>query len=120
MDKAMKIIEKEWMSPCWFNTLCYDLKKPNIIRFDFCEGFCTEREPIVGQMVYVDTETGKVWNKYNSQVYHHKWLWVPEGFTGFDVQESYEWSKRWLSKLPEIASGYPHKWEDQLKKYNII
>lgn len=119
-DKAMEILDKEWISPSWFYTLCYDLKKPHIIRFDFCEGFCTEREPVVGQMVFVDTETERVWNRYNSQIYHHKWLWVPEGFKGFDVQESYEWSKHWLSKLPEVASGYPHKWEEQLKKYNII
>lgn len=118
-NKAMDIIIKKCMSPCWFNTLCYDLKKPNVIRFDFCDGFYTEREPVVGQMVYVDTETGNVWNKYNSQVYHHKWLWVPQGFDGFDVQKSYEWSKHWLSKLPETASGYQHKWKEQLEKYNI-
>jgi hypothetical protein len=120
-DKAKKImIDKCGFSPAIFNTLCYDLKKPHIVRFDVCEGFCTEREPVVGQMVYVDTKTEEVWNKYNSQIYHHKWLWVPEGFLGFDVQASYEWSKHWLSKLPEVASGYPHKWEEQLEKHNIV
>ena len=118
--KAMKIFDKEWISPSWFNTLCYDFKKPHIIRFDFCEGFCTEREPVVGQMIYVDTETGRVCNKYNPQIYHHKWLWVPEDYEGFDVKESYEWSKLWLSKMDETASGYLYKWEEQLKKYNIL
>lgn len=119
-DKAVEILVDNDLSPDRFYTLCYDFHKPFIVRFDICEGFCTEREPVVGQMVYVDTATGKVWNKYNSQIYHHKWLWVPEGFTGFDVQESYDWSKLWLSKVNETASGYPHKWEEQLKKYNII
>jgi hypothetical protein len=119
--KATKIlIDKCYFSYGIFSTLCYDFKKPNVVRFDICEGFCTEREPVVGQMVFVDTESGEVWNKYNSQIYHHKWMWVPEGFEGFDVQESYEWSKHWLSMLPEVASGYPHKWAEQLKKYNII
>lgn len=113
------LIDNNW-SPGIFYTLCYDLKKPHIVRFDVCEEFLTEREPTVGYMVFVDTTTGKVWSKYNRQIYHHKWLWVPEGFLGFDVQESYEWSKRWISKLPEVASGYQHKWEEQLKKYNII
>ena len=119
-DKATKILNKKWLSLNWFNTLCYDFKNPHIVRFDFCEGFCTEREPVVGQMVFVNTETGEVWNKWNSQIYHHKWLWVPEDYEGFDVQASYEWSRHWLSILPEVASGYPHKWEEQLKKYNII
>lgn len=118
--KAKDILNKKWLSLNWFNTLCYDFKKPHIVRFDFCEGFCTEREPVVGQMVFVDTETGEVWNKYNSQIYHHKWLWVPEDYEDFDVQESYEWSKHWLRILPEVASGYSHKWEEQFKKYNII
>lgn len=119
-DNAMKIFDEKWISPHWFYTLCYDFKKPHIIRFDFCEGFCTEKEPVVGQMVFVNTETGKVWNKYNPQIYHHKWLWVPNGFTGFDVQESYEWSRLWLSKVNETASGYPDKWNEQLKKYNVL
>ena len=119
-EKAVKILTDDCVNPECFYTLCYDLKKPHIIRFDICEGFLTEREPVVGFMVYVDTETGKIRTKRNKQIYHHKWLWVPEGFKGFDVQESYEWSKHWLSKLPEVASGYPYKWEEQLKKYNII
>ena len=120
-NKAFQIMtNKYYFSPGLFNTVCYDLKKPSLIRFDLCDGFLTEREPVVGQMVFIDTETGKTWNKYNSQIYHHKWLWVPDVFGGFDVQESYNWSKEWLSKLPEVASGYPHKWDKQLKKYNII
>ena len=119
-NKAKKILVDKNVSPCLFNTLCYDFKKPHIVRFDLCEGFCTEREPVVGQMVFVDTETGEIWNKYNSQIYHHKWLWVPKDYEGFDVRESYEWSKHWLGKLPEVASGHPHKWKEQLKKYNII
>ena len=119
-DKAVHILIQKNLSPSLFNTLCYDLKKPHIVRFDICDGFLTEREPVVGQMVFVDTETGEIWNKYNSQIYHHKWLWVPEDYEGFDVQASYEWSRHWLGLLPEVASGYPHKWEEQLKKYNII
>ena len=119
-DKAKKILVDKWLSPSLFNTLCYDFKKPHIVRFDVCEGFCTEREPVVGQMVFVDTESGEIWKKYNSQCYHHKWLIVPEDYEGFDVQASYMWSQHWLSKLPEVASGYPHKWAEQLKKYNII
>lgn len=117
---AIKILLRKNLSPHLFNTLCYDLKKPYIVRFDVCEGFFTDREPVVGQMVFVDTCTGEIWNKYNSQIFHHKWTFVPIDYQGFDVKASYEWSKLWLSKMQETASGYPHKWEEQLKKYNII
>ena len=119
-NKAVNILMCNGVDTSVFNTLCYDFNKPYIVRFDTCEGFCMEREPVVGQMFFVDTETGEVWNKYNQQIYHHKFLWVPEDYEGFDVQASYEWSKHWLSLLPEVASGYQHKWEEQLKKYNII
>ena len=37
-DKAVKImIDKYGFSPALFYTLCYDLKKPHIVRFDICE-----------------------------------------------------------------------------------
>ena len=119
-NKALNTLMYKGIDQGVFNTLCYDFKKPHIVRFDTCEGFGDEREPIVGWMIFVDTKTGEVWNKYNSQCYHHKWMWVPEDYDGFDVQASYEWSKYWLGLLPEVASGHPHKWEEQLKKYNII
>lgn len=119
-NKAVKILEDNDLSPSMFYTLCYDFHKPFVVRFDTCDGFLTEREPVVGDMVYVDTDSGDVWSKYNPQIYHHKWLWVPEGFLGFDVKESYEWSKHWLSKIPVVASGYPHKWKEQLERYNLL
>ncbi len=118
-NKAVNILMYKGVDPSVFNTLCYDFNKPHIVRFDTCEGFCVEREPVVGQMVFVDTESGEIWNKYNTQIYHHKWTFVPEDYEGFDVRESYEWSKLWLSKVAEVASGYKHKWIDQLKKYNV-
>ena len=128
-DKAQQIMdtpyvhEKLWERGCFeweYETICYDLKNPTVIRFDSCIGFDLQREPTVGWMMFVDTEIGSVSFKYNQQCYHHKWLWVNPNYQGFDVQASYEWSKRWLDKLPEVASGYKHKWNEQLKKYNII
>ena len=117
--KAVDILKENGLLPDYFMTLCYDLKKPHIVRFDTCEGFCTEREPVVGTMVYVNTETGEIWERYNSQIYHHKWLFIPEGFLGFNVQEAYEWSQTWLSKLDEPASGYKNKWSEQLRKVGL-
>ena len=117
--KAVDILKANGLMPDYFMTLCYDIKQPHIVRFDTCEGFCTEREPVVGTMVFVNTVTGEIKEKYNPQIYHHKWLFVPESFLGFDVQESYEWSQTWLSKLDESASGYKNKWSEQLRKVGL-
>ena len=128
-DKAQQIInsvntEQELWKMGWmefeYNTVCYDLKNPDVLRLDGCPGFDLQREPVVGWMMFVDTETGAVRFKYNQQIYHHRWLFVESDYEGFDAQASYEWSKHWLSFFPEVASGYQHKWEEQLKKYNII
>ena len=127
-DKAQQIMdtpevhEKLWERGCFeweHETICYDLKNPTVLRFDSCMGFDIQEEPTVGWMMFVDTEIGSVRFKYNQQIYHHKWLWVSEDYNGFNVLRSYEWSKRWLSKFTEVASGYRHKWEKQLKKYNL-
>lgn len=119
-NRALDILETNKLNVKCFHTMCYDLKQPSILRFDTCPGFNFQQEPMVGMMFFVDVKNRVVTNKYNNQIYHHKWLWVNEDYDGFDVQESYEWSKHWLSKLPEMASGRVYLWEEQLKKYNII
>ena len=121
-DKAMEManITKIDHRPFKFNTVCYDLKEPYTVRFDTCPGFDTEREPVVEFSFKFNTLDCTTDVTVNNQIFHHRWLWVEQDYQGFDIRESYEWSKHWLSKLPEVASGYPHKWEEQLKKYNII
>lgn len=108
-----------------FSCICYDLKNSSVIRFDEAPKFDTDREPYPGIMWTVDisriNEGERCYRvSYSDAIWHHKWLWVKSNYKGFDVQKSYEWSKSWLSELPEVASGYSHKWEEQLKKYNII
>lgn len=124
-DKAMEMKDHfDWMSnynnPIQFNTVCYDLKKPNVVRIDVCPGFDTDREPRVGTTYTFDTENHITDIVTNNQIFHHKWLWIEPDYKGFDVKKSYNWSKRWLKKLEEPASGWEHKWQAQLKKYNVI
>lgn len=102
-----------------FNCICYDLKKPNIVRFDTCQNFDTEREPVVGWQYTVDIENKIISIRYCKEIWHHKWLWCRENYKGFDIQKSWEWSRTWLEKLNEIASGYPEKWNKQLEKVNL-
>ena len=108
-----------------FNCVCYDLKNPNVVRFDEAPRFDTDSEPYPGIMCTVDVsriDEGERCYRVSCSdaIWHHKWLWTKADYEGFDVQASYEWSKHWLSLLPEVASGYRHKWEEQLRKYNIL
>jgi hypothetical protein len=101
-----------------YNSNVYDIKK-NLVRFDSCQGFDEEREPVVGEYVWVlpDGATKKGKSPY---IWHHKWCWVKDDYKGFDVDESYEWSRLWLSKFEEPASGVMRKWQEQLKKYGLV
>ena len=122
--KAQDVIRK-YEPGAVFNCICYDFKKPYIVRFDEAPRFDTDSEPYAGIMWTVNTsciDEGERCYKvgYSNYIWHHKWLWVSQDYQGFDVQQSYEWSKLWLSKLPEKASGRPYLWTNQLRKYNLV
>lgn len=102
-----------------FNCICYDLHDPVTVRFDEAKGFDTEREPVIDHIIKVNTVKREIYERYSSQIWHHKWLWVTEDYSGFNVQESYKWSKLWLSKLNEVASGSATKWKKQLEKIEL-
>ena len=116
-DIAKAILEEEYPE-FKYNCLMYDKKKPDTLRFDEAPDFDTAREPIPGTMFSVDTSTGKIIKRYSSQIWHHKWLWVKEDYKGFDVKESYEWSKKWLEKISS-PSGYLDKWKAELKAVGL-
>lgn len=119
-QEAIKIWKDVFEDIYEINTFCYDTKTPYVVRFDTCYGFDKQECPIVGKVFYVDILHNKISFGFVNQIFHHKWLWVKPDYEGFDVKESYEFSKLWLSKFAEPASGYLHKWNEQLKKYNII
>lgn len=100
--------------------VCYDYKKPNIVRFDTCPDFDTADCPTVGYMYYIDTANRTITERENKQIFHHKWLWVAYDYTGFNMVESWKYSDKWLSKFEEPASGYKEKFQEQLKKYGVI
>lgn len=109
-----------------YNTLIYD---PTNERVTFVESpdFDTAREPVVGDYVTVrrnyDPHDSRKWivtSGHSNYIYHHKWLWVDNNYTGFDVRESWEWSKEWLNKLRETADGNGlDRWNAQLSRYNL-
>lgn len=94
--------------------------KQNKLRFDEAPDFDTAREPIPGSMVtvdYVENTVGKP--KSSDSIWHHKWLWVKDDYSGFDVQKAKDWSRLWTSKLKETASGRKLIWKGQLERVGL-
>ena len=100
-----------------FNAVVYNLKDKSI-RFDESPHFDIDREPYAGCFVKVWAD-GSVGIDFTKSIWHHKWLWVKDDYTGFDVKELYNWSKTWLGKITS-PSGSARVWENQLKKAKLI
>ena len=101
-DNALDILE-EIYPDFEFNCIRYS-PKTNAVSFQEAPDFDTAREPIVGDYITVFPD-GKTKTGHSNYIWHHKWLWVKNDYTGFDVNESWEWSKQWLSTLQEVADG---------------
>lgn len=102
-----------------YNCIKYDPARRRI-SFQEVPDFDSAREPTVGDYIIVDVPTGQCKSGHSNYIFHHKWLWVDDNYTGFDVNESYEWSKKWLAKLPVPSDGNGlDRWKSQLKQYEI-
>ena len=97
----------------------------NKVSFILSPNFDTQREPEVGDAYMVDIEKKEVkLTKSKGQIYHHKWMFVDDAYTGFDVEASKKWSEKWESTMPrdkQIKSriGYKKYWNEYLEKYNL-
>lgn len=73
--------------------------------------FDTEHEPTGGQ--YVVTEGGRSAPGATGQLWHHKWMFVGDDYKGFNVDDSFDRSRRWL-QIPGINFnhiGNPAIWK---------
>ena len=102
-----------------FNCLVINRKRPNIVRFDEAPDFDTSREPHPGRIIEVDVSSLEIRETYSDYIWHHKWMWVSDDYKGFDVNASYEWSKKWTSVISH-PSGSKRIWDAQLEKANLI
>lgn len=86
----------------------------NVIRFDEAPDFDTAREPHVGDTIEVNVITKKIRKSHSNAIWHHKWMWVDDDYTGFDVEESFQWSKYWVGRIK--PSGSERIWNEEVKK----
>lgn len=121
LEKALKNLGRWYwyyiQPPPSFNTVVYNLSD-NSIRFDSSTNFDIDREPCANKFFKVFTN-GNVILGHTKSIWHHKWLWVKDDYSGFNVKESYNWSKTWLGKITS-PSGSASIWKNQLKKARLI
>jgi len=76
----------------------YSLKS-GVVSFVRSPDFDPAPEPAVGDVWTVSPEgRARLWQQgADPWIYHHKWLFVAEGYSGFNVERSRERSRRWLA-----------------------
>ena len=112
--------EKKRLVPFDFNCCRYNVETGQLA-FVESPDFDVSREPLVGRMFIVNrwTDPGQLTQFYN-QIYHHKWTFVDNCYSGFHVRESWEWSRTWLNVLTEPANGSSlTNWLNQLSRFNL-
>ena len=118
LQKAQDILQENYPD-FQYNAIKYDSKNGNIA-FQEAPDFDTAREPVVGDYVTVNPDDGSVRKGHSDYVWHHKWEWVDNDYEGFDVGESWNWSKQWLSTLTEVADGNGiGRWNTQLDRFGL-
>lgn len=108
-----------------FNLVVFPDKLENskepYVKFVNCTTFDSDREPLRGEGYKVNLIDGSIKRMSgDNTIYHHKWQWVDDDYDGFNVDDSYNWSKEWLGKLDEPANGNSiNGWKTQLQKYGL-
>lgn len=120
LSKALSLIGDDIKT---YNIIKYSPKE-NKISFLQSSDFDSAREPLVDYGYSVDLNKEKTGLRKVGQIYHHKWQFVKPDYTGFDYNESQEWSKLWSSKFKEAGLklsdiGWKQKWEDKLQQVGL-
>lgn len=105
--------------PFEFNCIRLDTHS-NDLAFIECADFNEAREPRVGRICEFDNQGHIHVSRSYQQIYHHKWTMVKNSYKGFDVEESWKWSAKWLSSLTRRADGSClQNWLKQLKEFGL-
>ena len=124
-DKILSEDLQNWVKdnssrvPFEFNCLRYS-PFTNSVDFVECPDFDSAREPVVGRICRIDKKGRIKISIFYNFIYHHKWTFVLNDYSGFDVEQAWEWSRKWLSVLTEPADGHSiENWITQLNKFEL-
>ena len=101
-------------------------KEKSVFSFIKSPDFNTSHEPIVGDAILVNIDGSLKFTaqKKDPQIYHHKWLFVKDGYKGFEIKESLERTIIWKSKMgvnKDLSSkiGTQSVWHKWLKEVEL-
>lgn len=100
-----------------FHIIKYDLKADDV-SFLMSKDFDTSPEPIIHGSILIKKDGNISYRKeeVNPTIYHHKWTMVKDDYSGFNVKDSIDRSKKWLA-LPDLDSakiGRKDYWEKNI------
>ena len=119
------VVEASKYIPSVFNPVILKInQKGKEVSFIACDDWDENPEPIVGDSYKVNVDTGKVTyrkaREKNPQIYHHKWMFVNEDYTGFDMEESKARSEAWQNldiEFDKKKIGNLDYWKEHVLKY---
>lgn len=114
---AIEILDRKFPN---YQVVKYDPKKRVISGIESPD-WNTANEPIVGDSMIINLVTGeeKIYKgrKENPQIYHNKWQFVADDYTGFDIeaakQRTIEWNN--IPNLNKSKIGNKNYWVELLK-----
>ena len=100
VDKALDILGI-YLPPPDIDIIVKINASEGLVTFTHSADWKTATEPICGDMVGIkDLYSDRPAIFYRKQkgipnIYHHKWMFVDDDYSGFDVKEAMEWSETW-------------------------
>lgn len=71
--------------------------KTGDVSFTQSHDWDTASEPSVGDSILVKSDGSIKHTQGNNLIYHHKWMFVKDDYTGFDVEASKKRSEYWMN-----------------------
>ena len=107
-----------------YQCIKYD-KKTHTITLQHSPNFCDAHEPWVGTCVRYrdgDDHVSVTPPRSDPMVWHHKWMWVADDFSGFDVAAAKERSSSYEHRLDahlRRRMGRKSYWDMLLRKWGL-
>lgn len=125
LSKASHLFLKERLKACSDVIVKLDTSgpKPVPVSFTECPEWNTVAEPALGTVYKPDGSTAPPSD--DPLVYHHKWLFVAPGYTGFDYTASQQRSLHWRKTLGRVSRAISSRigrqsfWHQWLKDNNL-
>lgn len=116
LEEEKLYLEKlPYISDFEFDIIKINLKE-STVSFIQSPDWDTNPEPSVGDSIAVKADNSTKTTKGSNLIYHHKWMFVSDEYTGFNVAESKKRSELWMnhSKILELKADKNEKFNSKI------